>query len=209
MTTCSAPTLVNKQTPRFSISSHFSPLSKYEIRQCGWAFDAARLGALAKGSRGPVQLRRLLSLAEIYDGGPRGDGARIGGVGLHRHWATPSYGILAMTPEGNRTGKVQESSSSRIRRMISTRSIAVIGAAGSGAQSGPRCGAQSLGLPDICADTFSFIRDPWRDQAEQSVRSCFAVLNGTSTTGPVRCGKPGAAQSARHERSNAHTPQPG
>jgi len=28
------------------------------------------------------QSRRLLALAEIYDGGSRGDAARIGGVGL-------------------------------------------------------------------------------------------------------------------------------
>ncbi len=39
--------------------------------------DAAALRALAKASRDPGQLRRLLSLAEIYDGGSRGDAARI------------------------------------------------------------------------------------------------------------------------------------
>ncbi len=51
-------------------------------------FDAAALRALAKASRNPDQLRRLLSLAEIYDGGSRGDAARIGGVGLQtvRDW---------------------------------------------------------------------------------------------------------------------------
>ncbi len=52
-------------------------------------FDAARLRSLAKTSRDPDQLRRLLSLAEIYDGGSRGDAARLGGVGLQtvRDWA--------------------------------------------------------------------------------------------------------------------------
>ncbi len=40
-------------------------------------FDAAALRALAKVSRDPGQLRRLLSLAEIYDGGSRGDAARV------------------------------------------------------------------------------------------------------------------------------------
>jgi transposase len=45
-------------------------------------FDAAALRALAKASRDPDQLRRLLSLAEIYDGGSHGDAARVGGVGL-------------------------------------------------------------------------------------------------------------------------------
>ncbi len=43
---------------------------------------------MAKGSRDPVQLRRLLALAEIYDGGARSAEARIGGVGLQsiRDW---------------------------------------------------------------------------------------------------------------------------
>jgi transposase len=52
-------------------------------------FDALALRALAKASRDPDQLRRLLSLAEIYDGGSRGDAARLGGVGLQtvRDWA--------------------------------------------------------------------------------------------------------------------------
>jgi transposase len=50
--------------------------------------DAAALWALAKASRDPGQLRRLLSLAEIYDGGSRCDAARVGGVGLQtvRDW---------------------------------------------------------------------------------------------------------------------------
>ena len=51
-------------------------------------FDAPGLRALAKASRDPDQLRRLLSLAEIYDGGSRGDAARVGGVALQtvRGW---------------------------------------------------------------------------------------------------------------------------
>jgi len=51
-------------------------------------FDAARLRDLAKTSRDPDQLRRLLSLAEICDGGSRGDAARISGVGRQtvRDW---------------------------------------------------------------------------------------------------------------------------
>ncbi len=40
-------------------------------------FDAPALRALAKASRDPDQLRRLLSVAEIYDGGSRGDAARF------------------------------------------------------------------------------------------------------------------------------------
>ena len=51
-------------------------------------FEAALLRALAKTGRDANQIRRLLALAEIYDGGSRGDAARIGGVGLQtvRDW---------------------------------------------------------------------------------------------------------------------------
>lgn len=51
-------------------------------------FDAAALRGLAKASRDPGQTRRLLSLAEIYDGGTRGAAAKVGGVGLQtvRDW---------------------------------------------------------------------------------------------------------------------------
>jgi transposase len=37
---------------------------------------------VAKKTREAKQIRRLLALAEIYDGGSRSDAARIGGVGL-------------------------------------------------------------------------------------------------------------------------------
>src|SRR3954453_44905 len=51
-------------------------------------YDAAQLRALAKASRNAGQSRRLLALAEIYDGGSRTEAARIGGVGLQtiRDW---------------------------------------------------------------------------------------------------------------------------
>ncbi len=45
-------------------------------------FDASGLRALAKTSRDSDQLRRLLSLAVIYDSRSRGEAARVGGVGL-------------------------------------------------------------------------------------------------------------------------------
>ncbi len=62
-------------------------------------FDAATIRRLAKASRDPDQLRRLLSLAETYDGGSRGDAARIGGVGLQtvRDWVLR---FNARGPEG-------------------------------------------------------------------------------------------------------------
>ena len=51
-------------------------------------FDGAALRRFAKTTKDAVQSRRLLALAEIYDGGRRLDGARIGGVGLQviRDW---------------------------------------------------------------------------------------------------------------------------
>ena len=56
-----------------------------ELRQ---DYDAARLRALAKASRNAGQSRRLLALAEIYEGGTRTKAARVGGVGLQtvRDW---------------------------------------------------------------------------------------------------------------------------
>ncbi len=45
-------------------------------------FDGPRLRALARRRRDAGQLRRLLTLAEVYDGRFRGEAARIGGVGL-------------------------------------------------------------------------------------------------------------------------------
>ena len=43
-------------------------------------FDGPELRALAKVSRDPVQVRRLLALAEIYDGHSRSVAARVGGA---------------------------------------------------------------------------------------------------------------------------------
>src|SRR4030088_236740 len=59
-------------------------------------YDAERLREAAKGAGGAHQTRRWLALAAIYDGGSRGDAARIGGVGLQtvRDW------VLAFNAEG-------------------------------------------------------------------------------------------------------------
>ena len=43
-------------------------------------FDGPDLRVLAKATKDAAQGRRLLALAEIYDGGRRSDAARIGGV---------------------------------------------------------------------------------------------------------------------------------
>jgi transposase len=62
-------------------------------------FDGPALRRLAKRSRDASQSRRLLALAEIYDGGRRSDAARIGDVGLQiiRDWVLR---LNAGGPEG-------------------------------------------------------------------------------------------------------------
>lgn len=51
-------------------------------------FDGRQLRVLAKRTRDARQGRRLLALAEVYDGGRRSDAARIGGITLQivRDW---------------------------------------------------------------------------------------------------------------------------
>jgi transposase len=51
-------------------------------------FDSTDLRGLAQTTKDAGQSRRLVALAEIYDGGRRTDAARIGGVGLQviRDW---------------------------------------------------------------------------------------------------------------------------
>src|SRR5580692_12795151 len=67
-------------------------------------FDGSALRRLARRSRDPGQTRRLLALAEIYDGGSRPDAARIGGVGVQivRDWVVR---FNAKGPDGLLTGK--------------------------------------------------------------------------------------------------------
>jgi transposase len=62
-------------------------------------FDGPVLRRLARRSKDAGQARRLLALAEIYEGGSRGDAARIGGVTLQsvRDWVLR---FNAQGPEG-------------------------------------------------------------------------------------------------------------
>ena len=43
-------------------------------------YDAAALRRLARKAKDGNQTRRLLALAEIYEGGSRGDAAKMGGA---------------------------------------------------------------------------------------------------------------------------------
>ncbi|MBT2246835.1 helix-turn-helix domain-containing protein, partial [Sphingobium sp. BHU LFT2] len=67
-------------------------------------FDAVGLRRLARATRSANQRRRLLALAEIYDGGSRSDAARIGGVTLQivRDWVVR---FNARGPDGLLDGK--------------------------------------------------------------------------------------------------------
>lgn len=67
-------------------------------------FDGPKVRRLAKASKDAAQARRLLALAEIYDGGSRSDAARIGGVTLQiiRDWVTR---FNARGPDGLVNGK--------------------------------------------------------------------------------------------------------
>jgi hypothetical protein len=62
-------------------------------------FKAPLLRKLARGSRDPDLIRRLLALAEIHDGGTRTDAARIGGVSGCRSCVT---GCCGSTPRVSR-----------------------------------------------------------------------------------------------------------
>ena len=66
--------------------------------------DSAALRLVARRTRDANQGRRLLALAEIYDGGSRGDAARISGVGLQtvRDWVLR---LNAAGPDGLVDGK--------------------------------------------------------------------------------------------------------
>jgi transposase len=67
-------------------------------------YDAAALRELAKRSAEASQTRRLLALAELYEGGARGDAARLGGIGLQtvRDWVLR---FNRRGPDGLRDGK--------------------------------------------------------------------------------------------------------
>ena len=67
-------------------------------------FDGSALRRLARQSHNAGQTRRLLALAEIYDGGSRSDAARIGGVGVPivRDWVVR---FNANGPDGLLNGK--------------------------------------------------------------------------------------------------------
>jgi transposase len=69
-------------------------------------YDGPGLRALAKKTKDAAQSRRLLALAEVYDGGSRSDAARIGGAQLQtvRDWVLR---FNARGPDGLIDGKAK------------------------------------------------------------------------------------------------------
>lgn len=70
-------------------------------------YDAARSRALARKSRDPNQVRRLLAIAAVYDGMNRADAAAIGGMDrqslrdwVHRFNADGPEGLHDLKPPG-------------------------------------------------------------------------------------------------------------
>ena len=92
-------------------------------------FDGPGLRRMAKASKDAGQSRRLLALAEIYDGGKRGDAARIGDVGLQviRDWVLrfnargPVTARRRAGPPSSTTGNAKRlhGSSRRVRSRLS------------------------------------------------------------------------------------------
>ncbi len=68
-------------------------------------YDAAGLRDLAKRSRDPRQIRRLLALAAVYDGMSRADAAKVGGMDRQtlRDWAH-RFNVAGLDGLTNRTG---------------------------------------------------------------------------------------------------------
>jgi transposase len=95
-------------------------------------FGGPGLRKLAKQSKDAAQARRLLALAEIYDGGSRMDAARIGGVTLQivRDWvlrfnAHGPDGLSNRKALGNRP-KLNEDQRQALARMVESGPIPAI-----------------------------------------------------------------------------------
>lgn len=87
-------------------------------------FDAAALRGLARQSKDPGQTRRLLALAEIYEGCSRSEAAQVGGVGLQtlRDWvlrfnATGPAGLVDGKAPGQ-PSKLNDGQRQQLLRMV-------------------------------------------------------------------------------------------
>lgn len=95
-------------------------------------FEGRDLRRLAKGTKDAAQSRRLVALAEIYDGGSRSDAARIGGVGLQtiRDWvlrfnADGPPGLIDATAPG-KLPKLNDDQRQTLREIVESGPIPAI-----------------------------------------------------------------------------------
>ena len=115
-------------------------------------FDATALRALAKRAKDGPQARRLLALAAIYDGAPRGEAAKIGGVTLQivRDW------VMQLQRVG--PGRSRRSQGAGAAVAPQRGSARCAGAHGRGAARRPRSTASCVGASSTsasgCSRTF-------------------------------------------------------
>src|ERR1700684_2115617 len=95
-------------------------------------FDAAKVRAAGRASRDAGQTRRLLALAEIYDGASRTEAAKVGGVTLQivRDWvvkfnAFGPDGLIDRKPPGQ-PSKLNDAQRQAIVQMIESGPIPAI-----------------------------------------------------------------------------------
>jgi transposase len=100
----------------------FAMAAAVELRE---DFNAAALRKLARQSQDPGQIRRLLAVAEIYEGRSRGEAARVGGVGLQtlRDWvlrfnATGPAGLDGKAP--GQPPKLNDEQRQQLLRIVET-----------------------------------------------------------------------------------------
>ena len=89
-------------------------------------YDAAGLRVLARRSREPRQIRRLLALAAVYDGMSRADAAKVGGMDrqtlrdwVHRFNAEGPEG-LRDRPRAGRTRRLTEAQMAQLGEIVET-----------------------------------------------------------------------------------------
>ncbi len=95
-------------------------------------FDGRDLRRLAKATKDAAQSRRLVALAEIYDGGERSDAARIGDVGLQtiRDWvlrfnASGPQGLIDVKASGKQP-KLNDDQRQALRGIVESGPIPAI-----------------------------------------------------------------------------------
>ena len=124
----------------------------------GSDFDSVSLRRLAKRTRDATQSRRLLALAEVYDGGSRTDASRIGGVGLQiiRDWVLRFNGGPDGLVDGKSPGAPSKLNADHRRALAEVVEAGPVPAVRAPAGGAP--GAVALG--DVLLDETTVGRDP-------------------------------------------------